>query len=506
MSMDKTIIEIVIDHMENGEKAMKVIITESTNTGRTYTIPFSQANWENLLHLIAGYVIPPEEVNKEVQEPAIPPFTITQQMLGRWTAAQAIQNKYHEGFMNDRGVELFKSTYQTYFQLLGINDIAVPATKRILEIGSGPVPALAFRNQVLGWIIEPGAIFPGCQKHYQVAHEPAELVDFPEADEVWILNTLQHVYDPAYIIAKAKLAAPVVRIFEPLDSPVNETNIHSISVQFLKEQFGPVIKIFPANSGIPNFHTRACGYAVWRREDTTSVPDTTKIGILTTATGRFHDFVPQFMESLQNFCPGIEKQVFLFHDGDKEYEGVINIPTKHKKWPFVTLERYRRYTEASETILASGVTHLYHLDIDMRVVYVGTDILIHQLLAVEHPLYKGEKENASWWETNEKSNAFIPVEKRLCYVAGGFQGGFANAYMRECKWLEELVRIDLQGKGIIAIWHDESYFNKSTSYYICEEHNVVTILPPDYCYPEEMLTADYQPKIIALNKDKNLYR
>ena len=45
------------------------------------------------------------------------------------------------------------------------------------------------------------------------------------------------------------------------------------------------------------------------------------------------------------------------------------------------------------------------------------------------------------------------------YVAGGFNGGRAEDYLRMCRELADAVRRDLEDGGI-AVGHDESHLNK----------------------------------------------
>lgn len=56
--------------------------------------------------------------------------------------------------------------------------------------------------------------------------------------EVWIYNVLQHTDDPEKIIAYAKRAAPVLRIFEWINFPPHEGHPHELKEELLDEWIG----------------------------------------------------------------------------------------------------------------------------------------------------------------------------------------------------------------------------------------------------------------------------
>jgi histo-blood group ABO system transferase len=62
-----------------------------------------------------------------------------------------------------------------------------------------------------------------------------------------------------------------------------------------------------------------------------------------------------------------------------------------------------------------------------------------------------------------------------------------------------LIDEDLE-KGIIAVWHDESHWNR-----YCIDNTPTTILSPSYCYPEGW-NANYERKLLALDKDHATFR
>ncbi len=210
---------------------------------------------------------------------------------------------------------------------------------------------------------------------------------------------------------------------------------------------------------------------------------TKSIGILTTATSRYTEYVPQFLKSLENFCRGYSKTVYLFCDVPQY--GVFSIPTKHEPYPLVTLKRYERFWENRH--LYEHHEFLYHLDIDMTVINVGEEIL-QDLIAVKHPyFYNG----GGSWETRPESLAYVEATKTYC--CGGVNGG--RNYLEVCRVLKDRINKDL-ANNIIPVWHDESAFN----WYINQPNIKVSLLDAGYCFPEDT-PVPFEPRIIALKKD-----
>ncbi len=121
--------------------------------------------------------------------------------------------------------------------------------KKIFDIGGGPVSMLLRTvNLGRGVVVDPLKFPPWVYERYKANKisayiQPAETADRMVAgprlyDEVWIYNVLQHVTDPAKIIANAKYLAPVLRIFEWIDLPVYPGHPHSLSQAKLEEWIG----------------------------------------------------------------------------------------------------------------------------------------------------------------------------------------------------------------------------------------------------------------------------
>jgi len=85
-------------------------------------------------------------------------------------------------------------------------------------------------------------------------------------DEVWFFNVLQHVRDPFLQIENAKKIANTIRVFEPIDTAVNNEHPHSLSAKFFEEQFpNTEVKIYNGGS-IHGFHGANCAYLTWKKD------------------------------------------------------------------------------------------------------------------------------------------------------------------------------------------------------------------------------------------------
>jgi hypothetical protein len=59
-------------------------------------------------------------------------------------------------------------------------------------------------------------------------------------DEAWCYNVLQHVDDPALVVANARKAAKLVRLFEWIGIPPHEGHPHMLTGPLLREWLGTV--------------------------------------------------------------------------------------------------------------------------------------------------------------------------------------------------------------------------------------------------------------------------
>jgi hypothetical protein len=95
--------------------------------------------------------------------------------------------------------------------------------KSILDVGGGPVSMLLkCRNLKQGHIVDPCDYPAWTIERYKCAHITvskcqAEEMDVTGFDEVWMYNLLQHVQNPAKIVANSLKAGKIVRVFDWLE-------------------------------------------------------------------------------------------------------------------------------------------------------------------------------------------------------------------------------------------------------------------------------------------------
>jgi histo-blood group ABO system transferase len=216
-----------------------------------------------------------------------------------------------------------------------------------------------------------------------------------------------------------------------------------------------------------------------------------KIGLLVMATGKYISFVPPLIASAEKyFCKGHEVTYFIFTDGElQESARVVRIYQPKLGWPFDTMLRYHVYAGSQDLLIKQD--YLFACDADMLFVdEVGNEIL-GERVATLHPGFVNRR---GTYETNPLSLACVQAHEGEYYFAGGFYGGTAQEVVTIAKTLASRIDNDLS-RGIIAVWHDESHWNR-----YCIDHKPTIILSPSYCYPESW-NLNYHKRLLALDKN-----
>ncbi len=190
----------------------------------------------------------------------------------------------------------------------------------------------------------------------------------------------------------------------------------------------------------------------------------TKIGIILIATGRYISFFEPIYQSYEKyFLPKYKKKYFLLTDSDKSFgDNVFTYKIIRKGFPGDTLYRYHYFLKIKEDVM-NKVDIVYYTDVDMKAVSeIGNEILPTNekpLVGVVHPGFFLQNRMGTP-ETRKNSLAYIdPTEKRPCYVCGGVQGGTVQKYFEASENISNMINTDGE-KNIVAIWHDESYWNR----------------------------------------------
>lgn len=229
-----------------------------------------------------------------------------------------------------------------------------------------------------------------------------------------------------------------------------------------------------------------------------------KIGLNLISTGKYDVFVKPLVNSIDRyFFKNNIVNIYLFTDKPifvkaSERIKIVQSRVEHKPFPNSTLMRYQYFSDNAGIYDCS---HLYYCDVDMLFVgNVGEEILSDPLkdgglMGVIHPgFFKG----GGSWSNDFNSLAYVPIENRKRYYAGGFQGGEVNAYLSACEIMKNNI-IDDSIRGVMAEWHDESHWNKFLSTRKVKELN------PSYCYPESW-KLPFPKLLLALDKDHSVIR
>jgi histo-blood group ABO system transferase len=224
-----------------------------------------------------------------------------------------------------------------------------------------------------------------------------------------------------------------------------------------------------------------------------------KIGLLIIATNKYIQFLEPLIDSADKFfLPNQEVTYFIFTNKDIEIisnRNIVKIEVEHRKWPWMTLGRYKIFSDNSDTL--SEMDYLFYCDADMRFVDVVGDEILSKRVATQHPGYFGRRGTP---ETRLESLACVRENEEMQYFAGGFNGGTSEEYLKMARHISNNIDIDYSS-GIIAVWHDESHMNR---YFI--DNKPTKILDPSYCCVENWHDCPFGRKLLALIKNHNYFR
>lgn len=183
----------------------------------------------------------------------------------RWELAQSKEIRHHISDSLDISVFNYDRAYKILFNFIDLKtDLE---GKSICEIGPARIPALnSCINFSKSYIIEPTVYQETVDlmkdKEVEFIHDKAETCDFPEVDEVWLFNVLQHVQDPDLIVERLKQKSKVIRFFEPIVDWVNDEHPHAFTFEDYVQYFGQTTKKYIGGSA-ENFHTADCVYGIY---------------------------------------------------------------------------------------------------------------------------------------------------------------------------------------------------------------------------------------------------
>jgi histo-blood group ABO system transferase len=224
-----------------------------------------------------------------------------------------------------------------------------------------------------------------------------------------------------------------------------------------------------------------------------------KVGLLVIATNKYTRFLQPLISSADEFfLKDCEVTYFIFTNKDIDIQSsrnIVKIDVNHKEWPWMTLGRYKIFSESSDKL--SEMDYLYYCDADMRFVGDVGDEILSERVATQHPGYYDRRGTP---ETNPLSLACVFEHEEMQYFAGGFNGGTSNEYLKMAKHISNNIDIDYS-KDLIAIWHDESHLNR---YMI--DNKPTKILDPSYCCIEWWVDCPFGRRLLALDKNHSEIR
>lgn len=220
------------------------------------------------------------------------------------------------------------------------------------------------------------------------------------------------------------------------------------------------------------------------------------VGLLIMATGKYVIFVDPLIKSAErHFCKNHNVTYFVFTDGMlRDADNIVQIFQKRIGWPYDTLKRYHVYYNNRN--LFENQDYLFACDADMLFVDEVGDEILGERVATQHPGFVGRRGS---YETNSDSTACIKEFEGEQYFAGGFYGGSTEEMIKIFKTNINNIEDDLE-RGLIAVWHDESHWNR-----YCVDNKPTVILSPAYCYPESW-DLPYPKKLLALDKDHSEFQ
>lgn len=228
-----------------------------------------------------------------------------------------------------------------------------------------------------------------------------------------------------------------------------------------------------------------------------------KIGIITIATGKYSIYVPDLVQTCEEFfLKNYEKTYYVYTDSEisafKGAEKVIKIEQEKLGWPYDSMLRFHMFTEFSEILLEND--YIFFMNANMKIVSeVDPSILPEEnscgIVATLHPGYY-EKSDLPY-ENNTRSEFYVPLNKRNLYFQGCFNGGITSKFLEMSKILKDKMDIDMKN-NIIPIWHDETAMN----WYLVEKKP--KILPPIYAYPEYCDGETIKKSLIEKNENSDL--
>jgi histo-blood group ABO system transferase len=168
-----------------------------------------------------------------------------------------------------------------------------------------------------------------------------------------------------------------------------------------------------------------------------------KVGLLIIATNKYIQFLQPLIESADSyFLPNQDITYFVFTNQNidiKSNRNIVKIDVEHKDWPWMTLGRYKIFSDNSNIL--SKMDYIFYSDVDMRFVSEVGDEILSDRVATQHPGYFGGRGTP---ETNPLSLACVFPYEQMQYFAGGFNGGTSKEYLKMAHKISNDIDVDFK--------------------------------------------------------------
>lgn len=227
-----------------------------------------------------------------------------------------------------------------------------------------------------------------------------------------------------------------------------------------------------------------------------------KVAILQIVLGSYEYYWQQFLVSSEKyFCKDCIKHYFVFTDNSKLISNskITYIKQDFLGWPFSTLSRYQMFLRIFDKLELYDSTVFFNAntkfvqDVSYEQFFGGNN---KKLLAGLHPFFKKKSD----FPTEKRKESRCYLKNPSIYVQGCVNGGDTKVFLEEIKKMNNLINKDL-ANGILAIWHDESYWNLIVNDYYKNKKHELNLLGSDYLCTEDKRTKT--TKIIQLIKNKD---
>lgn len=217
------------------------------------------------------------------------------------------------------------------------------------------------------------------------------------------------------------------------------------------------------------------------------------VAIIYLAIGKYDIFWEDFYQSCEQFLfPDAVKHYFVFTDSRKllseSYHNASMVYRKDKGWGNNTIAKFDCVMQIKDK--CSNFDYMIYINANYQAFRpINFEEIKPQksdnylfALSFDHILKKGR--NAYPYDRNTDSRAYIPYDQGKYYYQASFFGGRTPEFIELVQTCQKDASDDIS-KGIMALWHDESYLNK---YLLNLSPHIIKSL---YCKPEEF-DGDYK--------------